>query len=315
MTKSLGSIAAGSLVLAVIFFIVAAMLPHGNNLGLNFSQKGSSKPGSRQFAWDGGDRLQIDLPAKVTLMPDGPPSVIVRGDQDLVQQVSLNHGKLSGDDDDDCFIPFFCGDHRHTVTVELHGVQLSELRVNGVAEVDMGHLDQDRLTLRLSGAGKVEGEGRLNDLDVSISGAGDASFGRLAVGSARVTLSGVGNAEISPSQEADITISGVGNVRLDTRPARLIQHVSGVGNITGPGSGKDRDEDSDRPSSRTEATPPDPPAYGRDDLRRQIREQVKEASKQAKAQAKEQVDESLSGAAGPDFAKRHRANCAPAVRG
>jgi hypothetical protein len=297
MTKSLGSIAALSLVLAVVFFVLAAMLSPFSLRG--FGRAGAatpSKPGTRQLAWDGGDRLQIDMPAKVTLTPHGPPSVIVSGDQDLVQQVSLNHGKLSGDDADDCFIPFFCSDHRHTVTVELHGVQLKEVRVNGVAEVDMGRLDQDKLTLRLSGAGKVEGEGRLDDLDVSISGAGDASFGGLAVARARVTVSGVGNAEIAPSQEADITISGVGNVRLDTRPANLIKHVSGVGNITGPGADQSRDEDSDRPSSRTEATPPEPPippSYGRDDFRRQIREQVKEASKQAKAQAKLQADDAL----------------------
>lgn len=298
MTKSLGFIAGLGFVLAMVFFALAATLsPNAlRGIGRAGQPQTSSAPGVKQFAWDGGDRLQIDLPAKVTLMPGGPPSVIVRGDQDMVQQVELNHGKLSSNDGDDCFIPFFCSDRHHTVTVELHGVQLNQLRVNGVAQVDMGHLDQDSLTLRLSGAGKVEGEGRLDDLDISISGAGDASFGGLVVQRARVTLSGVGNAEISPSQEADVTISGVGNVRLDTRPARLTTHVSGVGNITGPGSGKSRDEDSARPSSRTEATPPAPPippTYGRDDLRRQIREQVKEVSKQAKAQAKLQVDEAL----------------------
>src|SRR5471032_1876233 len=104
MTKSLGSIAALSLVLAVVFFVLAAMLSPFTFRG--FGRAGAatpSKPGTKQLAWDGGDRLQIDMPAKVTLMPDGPPGVIVRGDQDMVQQVTLNHGKLSSDDDDDCY--------------------------------------------------------------------------------------------------------------------------------------------------------------------------------------------------------------------
>jgi len=291
MSKSLGLIAGLGFGLALIFFVLAAMVSPNvlREVGRTEQPQTSSAPGVKQFAWDGDDRLQIDMPAKVTLMPGGPPSVIVRGDQDLVQQVSLNHGKLSSDDDDDCFIPFFCGDRHHTVTVELHGVQLRELRVNGVAQVDMGHLDQDRLTLRLSGAGKVEGEGRLDDLDISISGAGDASFGGLAVGRARVTLSGVGNAEISPSQEADVTISGVGNVRLDTKPARLIQHMSGVGSISGPGSEKSKDEDSDSQTPEP-PQPPEPPRHRGDNLGRQIRDQVRE---QTREQVRQQVDEAL----------------------
>jgi hypothetical protein len=266
MSKSLGLIAGLGFGLALIFFVLAAMVSPNvlRELGRAGQPQASSAPGVKQFAWDGDDRLQIDMPAKVTLMPGGPPTVIVRGDQDLVQQVSLNHGKLSSDDDDDCFIPFFCGDHRHTLTVELHGVQLRELRVNGVAQVDMGHLDQDRLTLRLSGAGKVEGEGRLDDLDISISGAGDASFGGLAVARARVTLSGVGNAEISPSQEADVTISGVGNVRLDTKPASLIQHVSGVGGISGPGSEGGRERHRNDAERHGNSGPVDGAALGRE---------------------------------------------------
>ena len=279
MNKSLGLIAGLGLVLALIFFVLATMV--SPNVLREIGRAGqprtaaSSAPAVKQFAWDGGDRLQIDLPASVTLMPGGPPSVIVRGDEDLVEQVSLNHGKLSGGDLDDCFIPFFCAARgRHNVTVELHGVQLKELRVNGVAEVDMGHLDQDRLTLRLSGAGKVEGEGRLDDLDISISGAGSADFGGTAVGRARVTLSGVGNAEISPSQEADVTISGVGNVRLDTKPANLIQHMSGVGSISGPGSEGGGNHNRDR---------------GRNDLGKQIRDQMREHARVRSAEFREQA--------------------------
>jgi hypothetical protein len=263
MNKSLGLIAATGLILALLFFVLAALVSPDvlRQIGRPRETAQSSAPGVRQMAWDGDDRLQIDMPAKVILMPGGPLGVIVRGDQDLVQQVRLDHGKLSDDDDDDCFIPFFCGMyHRHPVTVELHGVLLRNLRVNGVAQVDMGHLDQDRLTLRLSGAGKVEGEGRLDSLDVSISGAGDANFGGLAVGRAKVSLSGVGNAEISPSQEADIHISGVGNVRLDTRPAKLTTHLSGVGSVSGPGSDNHRDEDDDGQKSEAAPLQPAPPA-------------------------------------------------------
>ena len=164
----------------------------------------------------------------------------------------------------------------------------------------MGHLDQDRLTLRLSGAGKVGGEGRLDELDVSISGAGEASFGELAVGRARVTLSGVGEAEIAPSQEADITISGIGNVRLNARPARLIQHISGLGNITGPGSGN-RDEDDDSRGPIAAPLPPVPPAPpeqhsdndARREFRQQIRQQVREQTERTKAEVKQRVDEAL----------------------
>jgi hypothetical protein len=283
MNKSLGSIAATGIVLSVIFFVLAGMLPRGGLWGI---APNGSRPGSNQWAWDGGDRLEIDLPAEVKLTPGGPPTVIVHGDESDLKDIRVSHGQLTGGDGDDCVLWFLCGgNHRNRpIEVELRGVSLSDIRINGVAKVDMGHLDQENLTLRISGAGEVEGEGQVKNLDLSVSGAGNVEFAKLAVANAKVNLSGAGKAAIAPSEEADINISGVGQVELASKPKSLTSHISGMGNISGPGAEGQSGRNSDWNENRH---------HDGHDLSKQIRDQIraemKERRNQIKAEAKERA--------------------------
>jgi hypothetical protein len=242
MNKSLGWIAGVSFGLALLFFVLAALFsPSPFSIAGNGRLIGNtpqlSQNGLRQWAWDGDNRLEIAFPAQVTLVPGGPPTVIVRGSENVLTHVGFRHGTLLGDDISGCFIPIFChGDYRdHPVSMEVHGVSPEEIDVSGVAEVNLGHIEQDRLKLRVSGAGSVQGEGRVQDLDLSISGAGEAKFARLDTLHARVSLSGAGEAEIAPSEDADVSISGMGDVNLATKPKNLTTHISGMGEVNGPG--------------------------------------------------------------------------------
>ena len=53
-------------------------------------------------------------------------------------------------------------------------------------------------------------------------------------------ISGSGNVEAAPKDEADLTISGSGNVRLLSRPASLRTKVSGSGRISQPVEAADK---------------------------------------------------------------------------
>jgi hypothetical protein len=236
MTKSLGSIAAASLFLAVIFFIAAGMVSRDRHLDLGFSHSADSKPGVRQWAWDGGDRLDVRVPAKVTLMDGAGPAVIVRGPEDMLARLQFRNGRLSseGNDGDFCFIPFFCDNHDNDgVEVELHGIHPNEIDIDGAAELALGHIEQDSLKLRVSGAGEIEGEGHVGNLDLDISGAGEARLGKLAAEHAKVVVSGAGDVTIAPSEEANVRISGMGHVGLASKPKNLISSISGMGSVDG----------------------------------------------------------------------------------
>jgi hypothetical protein len=298
MNKSLGLIAGFGFGLALISFVLAAALSPGSFRAMGYfrpagESPGQSAPGSSQWAWDGGDRLQIDIPARVRLTSgSGAPVVIVRGDQDVLKQIAYSHGQITGYNIYDCFLGLLCDDGRRErpIDVEVRGVTLNRIDVSGVAQVNLGELNQDKLTLRISGAGQVEGEGHVNNLDLSISGAGKVELARLAATNAKVSLSGAGMAEIAPSDEADIDISGVGNVNLATKPKNLKTDISGMGHVNGPGV------DRHRGHMRDHDTADDFNRQIRDKIKDRVKEQIKDIKADAKERAKEQIKSQNIGA-------------------
>jgi len=111
------------------------------------------------------------------------------------------------------------------------GAARDRVVVNGKRNVDLGHIDQDHLSLRLNGDSSVTAEGRVDALDLTISGDGNANLGRLAARSVVVHISGSGNAVIAPAEDLEAHLTGSGNIRLVTRPAHIERHVRGKGNI------------------------------------------------------------------------------------
>jgi Putative auto-transporter adhesin, head GIN domain len=251
-SRPLAWIASAGLFLAVVFFALAiASAPRIFDPMRNFNFKWTDKDGSmqssvRQWDWDGGDTLQINIPADISIVPEGSPSVILRGEG--LDQVNVSHGMVTAHDGS-----VFGRDH--LIEMELHGVTLHQITLSGLGRLKLGHVAQDRLSLAISGTGNISAEdGHVGTLDLTISGAGDAQLRRIAADHVRVNISGAGHADLSPIQDADITISGVGNVRLATKPQNLTTHVSGLGSVSGPGfrdRGKDKDKDDQ---------PPEPPA-------------------------------------------------------
>lgn len=254
MNRSLGWIAGIGLTLCVVF-LGLAFAKGGNDLGWLHKFDGDNwlhsydaefagdKPVAataemKQWNW-GGDNLEIDIPAEVRVTapaygaPAGPASIIVRGAPGILGRVRFANGKLA------------LAGHQRTFNDKEH----LEVSIQGrfkqyalaVGDLKLGHIEQDRLTVRISGAGAVSGEGKVNDLDVAISGFGDAKFGNLATDTARVRISGAGDAKIRPSERADITLSGIGNVTLLREPKTLVKHISGLGQVEGP-DGDDDDE-------------------------------------------------------------------------
>ena len=100
--------------------------------------------------------------------------------------------------------------------------------VSGYANLDFGQIEAAELKVNISGRGEFKGEGTVNKLGISISGSGDFQAPNLSSHTAKVTISGQGNATLRVEEALDITISGVGQVNYYGRP-KLRQVISGMG--------------------------------------------------------------------------------------
>jgi putative autotransporter adhesin-like protein len=114
--------------------------------------------------------------------------------------------------------------------VEVSAPTVEALAITGAADVRVDGLDADAFDIRVSGAGDLAAEGRVQRLTLDISGAGDADLAELVADDARVELSGSGDAEVRASELLDAEVRGAGDLAYRGDP-RVREDVSGSGEI------------------------------------------------------------------------------------
>jgi hypothetical protein len=97
--------------------------------------------------------------------------------------------------------------------------------------VDLGHIDQQSLSITIPGSGKIRAEGRVENLSVQVFGSGKVDLGKLAAGSVSVRIMGSGDVIIAPSGNLQVAITGSGTVHLRTRPSSISRSILGSGRI------------------------------------------------------------------------------------
>lgn len=139
---------------------------------------------------------------------------------------------------------------RMTITLP----QLDRADLSGSANVDSGVPTGRKFTLSVSGAGNYVGReancnlavidvsgsgeanlaGRCAELQLKVSGAGDAKLRQFWVDTATVTNDGSGNCEVAVSKTLHARIGGSGDITHAGNP-RVIQAVSGSGSVSRSG--------------------------------------------------------------------------------
>ena len=186
---------------------------------------------TRSLAWEGGDRLDVEVAAEVTYVQGDTASVVVSGPKEQVEALRLTAGRLTFDDDDGVdHVVFGWGDHvplRITVTAP----SVSAFNLSSSGDLLIRDYDQPSLFVAIDGSGEVEATGRTETVELDISGSGEADFSGLLTRDADVEISGSGEAAVGPTGAARIAISGSGDVDLTRRPASLSQSISGSGDV------------------------------------------------------------------------------------
>jgi hypothetical protein len=105
------------------------------------------------------------------------------------------------------------------------------LSMSGAGEVDMD-VDVDRLVLDISGAGAVNLKGNAREQEIIMSGAGGYNGEELMSRICKVSISGVGGADVYVTEELDAQVSGIGGVRYSGNPADVRSDISGLGSVS-----------------------------------------------------------------------------------
>ena len=111
------------------------------------------------------------------------------------------------------------------------------LKMIGASIVEVTNLSADTLRTEMPGAGKIVIDGKVGDQSVTLAGAGNFSGHKLKSKTAKVTLSGVGSAQLWVTGELDVTIAGVGSVEYYGNPL-IKQSVTMLGKVTSLGEPK-----------------------------------------------------------------------------
>jgi hypothetical protein len=231
MSKILGRIAAIGLGIGIVSLGLAYAVGGGdfdrlvNRSGV-FAEAcgdGAAPASERRLAWTGGDAIDIALPSAVHLREGEGNEIVLRGSPDIIAHIELQGDRLTLN------CRWSTG---RDLEITLPGQPFRRVNVSGSGKLSMENFNQPELALRVSGSGTLRGQGSVDQLSVVVSGSGTARLAGVAVKQLTAKISGSGNLEAAPKDDADISISGSGNVRLLSRPTRLKSHVAGSGRIT-----------------------------------------------------------------------------------
>jgi len=106
--------------------------------------------------------------------------------------------------------------------------------VAGSGVVKFDDLRVDKLAFSISGSGEGQIAGRTDHLGLSVSGRGKVVAPQFQIGTASVSISGVGNADLWVTDELKVDISGAGHVRYAGSP-KVRQSISGLGSVDANG--------------------------------------------------------------------------------
>jgi hypothetical protein len=234
MAKTLGWIAASGLGVGVVCLSLAYALGgrdlHRLGLGTLLGQscsdgsgKADARPSERRWTWEGGDTVEVALPATVRYRGSDGSDLIARGSPDVLAHIEIRGGRIMLD----CHQSWRSRD----IEITLPGRAFRRIGLSGSGKLVMENVNQPDLAFSISGSGTVRAQGTVDHATVSVSGSGDARLADLAMKELTAKISGSGKVEAAPKDTAEVNISGSGDVRLLSRPA-LRSKIAGSGRIT-----------------------------------------------------------------------------------
>jgi hypothetical protein len=119
---------------------------------------------------------------------------------------------------------------RHSIKVALTSDALEGVSFRGATELTAHQLTGSKFYLETSGASKATLEGTVDELIANITGAGDLRAESLQTKTAKVSVTGAGDARIAVSDDLKVSITGAGKVEYIGDP-HIERKITGAGSI------------------------------------------------------------------------------------
>jgi len=105
-----------------------------------------------------------------------------------------------------------------------------EIRMDGAGIIDL-KIQSDKLEVALSGAGMVKLAGEVNEQELDLTGAGKLEAFDLESRECKISVGGLGGAEIFVTEKLDARIEGIGSIEYAGDPENLVTEINGFGKI------------------------------------------------------------------------------------
>jgi hypothetical protein len=178
---------------------------------------------TREFAWRGGDEVGLSVPGTLRYRFGEDNTVVARGPAWLLSHLEI----------DDDSIRYDCSP-RDAAEVEIiiEAEGLNEFAIFGAGDIILENLMEPDVEITIAGSGSVTATGRVDSLELSIAGTGDADLSGLAAREVEVSIAGTGDAVVAPTERLDVNIAGAGDVELLTDPPEVNSNIFGSGRVT-----------------------------------------------------------------------------------
>lgn len=212
-----GSPALAGLAFGLILFAgvgaAAGLAAAGVDLGgsvFSIRHFGPTESGSGQTAYETRQlpefrRVRVEGPDRVTITVGGEQSVVVTGDDNLLDAIRT---EVSGDQLRIWRDRSIRTRQPTSIVIAVRAVEAVEVVASG--DVELSGVAGDDLFLGISASGRIVAEGNVDHLEVQVTASGDVFAAGLEARSAEVTITASGSVRINvrDSLEAHITASG-----------------------------------------------------------------------------------------------------------
>ena len=238
-------------------YLLAFLLVAGTAYTYAAPKTGSFQQKIEDRHLSGFNAVEVGGPFDVTLTQGSTESVKVEAPEEVISKITTEvvNGVLKIYNKDHNNI-FHWGDvfgHHKKILVYVTIKDVNSIVVSGSGDVTFrGGIHADKMTLRVSGSGDVNGVLEVKTLETSISGSGDIKIsGHAQTSAVRVSgsgdysahglitndtavhVSGSGDASIYASDKVDASVSGSGDIRYSGSPKSVSKSKSGSGDIEG----------------------------------------------------------------------------------
>ncbi|MGH8175860.1 MAG: head GIN domain-containing protein [Steroidobacter sp.] len=189
------------------------------------------------------DSIEMEGAARLEISVGSPESLSIEAREEVAQRVKT---EVRGDT---LYIrskpkDWFISNGRPRVTLRITVPELASLKLEGGNDVRIEGFNGGESKIRAEGAVHIKARGRLDELTVSLAGAGHADLSDLIADEAKVTVDGVGSVYVHPKDSLDATMNGVGAILYTGSPREVNTHMNGLGTI-GQRKADDRNRDDD----------------------------------------------------------------------